>query len=175
MENNHQISQKPLSKLNASLKPYREVNRNNLLGRPLSFGDREQIQAIHQTGSIFPLLDFDDQPESRGPEHQVVCIRCHRLIRIRKRWTREKFCIVTPRIHTCRCDQRLLVFRAVVTDWDEPVEYQLTDGDGHYIVSEPIGRWLGAYESIDDLDFRNPDADPWRFYNHHYLIKPYSK
>ena len=172
MDQAKEQSQNPQNSLKSSSSISHDPKRNYLLGRPLRFGDSQQIHAIHSS-NYFQVLDFDKQ-EKYGHEHYLTCPRCSRSIRIRKRWTREQFRIVTPRIHTCHCDQRVLVFRAVVSDWDEPIEFSLHDGDGHYIQAVIVAKFLGAYEDVDPLNFRNPDADPWPYYIHYNLLNPNS-
>lgn len=128
---------------------------NQLDGRPLTFGDERQIRMVAMT-TPNPLYD----PRPNSPDIVIDCIRCSQPLRIRKRYNavEEKMQYVTPRVHSCRCGARILLYRY---NPEFPV-YNRYGGE-LFRNGEVIFRHLGAYEPIDEMDHCH-QHDSWKFY-----------
>lgn len=97
-------------------------------------------------------------PRPNAPDFTLNCICCRGDIRIRMRYNayEEKMQYVTPRIHSCRCGARILLYRfnSLLLHPDLRL---FNDG-------EVIYRHLGAYQIIDELDYCHRH-DSWKFYD----------
>lgn len=104
-----------------------------------------------------PCALYDPRPNA--PFFTIGCICCRGEISIHKRYdsTEEKMRYITPRIHTCRCGARILLYR-----FNERTQYSEENGRllNH---GEVVYRHCGAYESVDELKYTN-ERDSWKFY-----------
>ncbi len=124
-------------------------NKNLLMGRPVTWGDREQYLLKEATT---PCSIYDPRPGS--PFFSITCICCAQGITIRKRYDaiEEKMRFVTPRVHSCLCGARILLYRFN------------SDGSGRMFNNgEVVYRHLGAYEVVNELAHAHRH-DSWKFY-----------
>lgn len=145
--------------------------KNYLLGRPVVFGDKHQIEAEKSFTEPFQL----HPSRVHGVKAQWLCIRCNTGNRFKTVYlgSEERWVTVTPWINRCTCcGQGMLLYKDSSEDGDGDNYYEEEDfWNGGRHVTFYYRRFLRVNEEVDELKFID-EEDSWKFYEHFNLVAP---
>jgi hypothetical protein len=119
------------------------MEKNLLEGKPLEFGNPDQIKLVQQGTDPEEVHPYDFRGGWR-------CIRCNHVNNYKSVYLvmEERWRTITPYVNVCQvCKQRLLL-------WIDDEDFRRWNF---------MQRFVGAYEDLDELKYVS-EYDAWKYY-----------